>query len=199
MKLLHLAGGIALGLCGAVPASAQYIPTEQDLIHACGADIARLCPGVPPGGGRIKACMRANASALSTGCFDTLMAAMSVLYTVKSDLAFPPGGWQLSPAGRAEFTKIVAKLGPNMSRPLYVSGFTDSTPIGPELRAQGVQSNQQLSWMRAENVRQYLISQGLPPNLVLARGFGDADPVASNATPEGRAQNRRVVLSRNPL
>jgi chemotaxis protein MotB len=175
------------------------IPTEQDLLHACGGDVDRLCPGVPPGGGRIKACMKAHASELSPNCFDTLMAAMSVLYTVKSDLAFPPGGWQLSPAGREEFAKIVHKLGPTQSRPLYVSGFTDSTPIGPELRARGIESNLQLSQMRAENVREFLISQGLRPDLVLAKGFGDADPVASNATREGRAKNRRVELSLNPL
>jgi peptidoglycan-binding protein ArfA len=53
--------------------------------------------------------------------------------------------------------------------------------------------------MRGDNVRQFLISQGLNPNLVLSKGFGDADPVASNATPEGRARNRRVELSLNLL
>jgi outer membrane protein OmpA-like peptidoglycan-associated protein len=183
----------------AAPTVAQDIPTEQQLLHACGGDVDRLCPGVSPGDGRIKACMKSHASELSAGCFDTLMAAMSVLYTVNSDLAFKPGGWELSPAGREEFAKIVHKLGPSQTRPLYVSGFTDSTPIGPELRAQGIGSNLQLSQMRADNVRMFLISQGLNPNLVLSKGFGDADPAASNATPEGRAKNRRVELSLNPL
>ena len=42
---------------------------------------------------------------------------------------------------------------------------------------------------------QYMISQGVKPNLVSAHGFGDSDPVASNDTPEGRAQNRRVELT----
>jgi hypothetical protein len=183
----------------AAHATAQDIPTEQQLLHACGGDVGRLCPGVPPGDGRIKACVKAHASELSAGCFDTLMAAMSVLYTVNSDLAFQPGGWELSPAGKEEFAKIVHKLGPSQSRPLYVSGFTDSTPIGPELRASGIESNLQLSQMRADNVRMFLISQGLKPNLVLSKGFGDADPAASNGTPEGRAKNRRVELSLNPL
>jgi OmpA family len=183
----------------AAHATAQIIPTEQQLLQACGGDVARLCPGVSPGEGRVKACMKAHASELSAGCFDTLMAAMSVLYTVNSDLAFQPGGWQLSPAGQEEFAKIVHKLGPSQTRPLYVSGFTDSTPIGPELRANGIESNLQLSQMRADNVRTFLISQGLNPNLVLSKGFGDADPAASNETPEGRAKNRRVELSLNPL
>jgi outer membrane protein OmpA-like peptidoglycan-associated protein len=42
---------------------------------------------------------------------------------------------------------------------------------------------------------QYMISQGVKPNLVSAQGFGDANPIASNATPEGRAQNRRVEIT----
>jgi outer membrane protein OmpA-like peptidoglycan-associated protein len=44
-------------------------------------------------------------------------------------------------------------------------------------------------------VTQYLISQGVKPDLVSAQGFGDASPVASNDTTQGRAQNRRVELS----
>jgi chemotaxis protein MotB len=42
---------------------------------------------------------------------------------------------------------------------------------------------------------QYMISQGVKPDLVSAQGFGEADPVASNDTPEGKAKNRRVELT----
>jgi outer membrane protein OmpA-like peptidoglycan-associated protein len=52
--------------------------------------------------------------------------------------------------------------------------------------------------MRAENVRLFLISQGLSPSLALSKGFGDADAAASNA-PEGRAENRGEELSLNSL
>jgi chemotaxis protein MotB len=72
---------------------------------------------------------------------------------------------------------------------------TPDTPIGPGLMSQGVTSNLILSQRRADNVMQYMISQGVNQNLVSAQGFGDADPVASNATAEGRAQNRRVELA----
>jgi chemotaxis protein MotB len=44
-------------------------------------------------------------------------------------------------------------------------------------------------------VMQFLISQGVKPSLLSAKGFGEADPVASNDTPTGRAQNRRVELT----
>lgn len=72
---------------------------------------------------------------------------------------------------------------------------SDNVPIGPELQQQGVTSNQQLSLMRAQTVAKFLVSQGVNPNLVSAQGLGDADPVAPNDTPQGRAQNRRVELT----
>jgi hypothetical protein len=58
-------------------ANAQPLPAPSGLqiAEACAVDIDRLCPGVPPGQGRIKACMKANVSHLSASCFDTLMAA----------------------------------------------------------------------------------------------------------------------------
>jgi outer membrane protein OmpA-like peptidoglycan-associated protein len=189
-------------LLGGPMAGAQQlppVPSRTEIMRACAPDVERLCPGVPPGQGRIKACVKAHVSQLSAGCFDQLLGAVTLMYTVNSDLAFPPGGWQLSDAGKAVFSKLVKKLAPTQQNKLYVSGFTDSTPIGPELMALGVTSNGQLSQMRADSVMQYLISQGVNPNLIAAQGFGDADPVASNDTAAGQAKNRRVELSLYPL
>ena len=78
---------------------------------------------------------------------------------------------------------------------IIVTGYTDNVPIGPELQQQGIGSNQELSLKRAQTVANFLISQGVKPNLVQTRGLGDADPVAPNDTPQGRAQNRRVELT----
>jgi chemotaxis protein MotB len=143
--------------------------------------------------------MKEHVSELSAPCFDSLMSAITVIYTLDSDMLFPPGGWRLSEAGKAAITAIARKLAPTQEHMLYVSGFTDSTPVGPELEAQGITSNLVLSQRRANEVMQFLISQGVNPNLIVAKGFGDADPISSNATPEGRAKNRRVELSLNPL
>jgi len=44
-------------------------------------------------------------------------------------------------------------------------------------------------------VMDYVVSQGVKPDLIAAQGFGDTNPVASNNTAQGRAQNRRVELS----
>ncbi|MDA8230404.1 MAG: OmpA family protein [Magnetospirillum sp.] len=73
-----------------------------------------------------------------------------------------------------------------------VEGFTDTTGH-PEV-------NQQLSFFRALAVKNYLVGQGVPPSRVLARGMGEEYPLATNASPSGRQDNRRaeVMLSQLP-
>jgi chemotaxis protein MotB len=115
--------------------------------------------------------------------------------TVNGELLFPSGGWEMPAQAQQTIAKMAAILAPQQTTKINVNGYTDHTPIGPGLMRQGVTSNLILSQKRADNVMQYMISQGVKPNLVSAQGFGDADPVASNATPEGRAQNRRVELT----
>ncbi len=71
---------------------------------------------------------------------------------------------------------------------IVITGYTDS--IGEE------GYNQKLSERRAAAVRQYLVDNfGLDPNRLVARGGGEADPVADNSTEAGRAENRRVEIT----
>jgi OOP family OmpA-OmpF porin len=67
-----------------------------------------------------------------------------------------------------------------------VAGYTDR--IGSDAY------NQQLSERRAKAVMDYFIGEGVAPDRLKAVGYGKSKPVASNATEEGRAQNRRVEL-----
>ena len=69
-----------------------------------------------------------------------------------------------------------------------IRGHTDST--GPE------EYNQQLSEKRAEAVEQYLENKGIDPSRLTSIGYGESQPIASNETPEGRKENRRVELVR---
>lgn len=69
---------------------------------------------------------------------------------------------------------------------IEVAGHTDS--VGP------AEYNQKLSQRRAEAVRQFLIDRGVPAGQVRAEGYGENEPVASNDTPEGREDNRRVEI-----
>ena len=119
----------------------------------------------------------------------------AIKYTVNSDQLFAPGSWQMSEQGKRIIAQFASKLAPTMQNKLIVTGYTDNAPIGAALKQQGVATNMVLSQKRADAVMQFLISQGVKPELVTARGLGEANPVASNATAAGRAKNRRVELS----
>ena len=119
----------------------------------------------------------------------------AIKYTVNSDLLFAPGSWDMSDRGKQIIASFASKLAPTQQAKLVVNGYTDNTPIGPGLKQKGVTTNQELSQKRADAVMQFLISQGVQPDLVSAHGYGEQDPVASNDTPAGRAQNRRVELT----
>ena len=119
----------------------------------------------------------------------------AIKYTVNSDQLFAPGSWAMSAQGKQIIAKMASQLAPTQQNKIVVTGYTDNAPIGPELQRQGIASNQVLSQKRADAVMQYLISQGLNPGLVTARGLGDTNPVASNDTAQGRAKNRRVDLA----
>jgi chemotaxis protein MotB len=122
----------------------------------------------------------------------------AIKYTVNSDLLFPPGSWKMSPQGQQIIAKMAVQLAPTQQNKLVVTGYTDNTPVGSELQRQGITSNQVLSQKRAESVMQFLISQGVKPDLVSAKGLGDSNPVAPNDTAQGRAQNRRVEITLAP-
>src|ERR1700756_285617 len=119
----------------------------------------------------------------------------AIRYTVNSDQLYPSGGYQRSERGKQIIAGFATKLAPTQQNKILVSGYTDNAPIGAALQRQGITSNEILSQKRAENVMEYLLSQGVKPDLVSAQGFGESNPVASNDTAQGRAQNRRVELS----
>jgi chemotaxis protein MotB len=119
----------------------------------------------------------------------------AIKYTVNSDLLFRSGSWEMSPQGQEVIAKLVPQLAPFQQAKLVVNGYTDNAPVGPALQRQGVTSNEVLSQKRAEAVMGYLISQGVKPDLISARGWGEADPVAPNTTAQGREQNRRVEVT----
>jgi outer membrane protein OmpA-like peptidoglycan-associated protein len=72
-----------------------------------------------------------------------------------------------------------------------VAGYTDSTGSR--------QLNMTLSQQRADSVGSALITQGVAANRVRTSGMGPDNPVASNSTAEGKAQNRRVEITLSPL
>jgi outer membrane protein OmpA-like peptidoglycan-associated protein len=103
-----------------------------------------------------------------------------------SDVVFDTGKATLKPGAREKLAKISGILVAHPGLKLEVEGHTDS--VGTE------DYNQTLSENRANSVRDYLVSQGVPSSTITARGFGKDRPVASNDTDSGRQLNRRVEL-----
>ncbi len=117
-------------------------------------------------------------------------------YVEAADLLFPSGGYQLSPAGKAELANNIAPKLRNLQNAKIVDyGYTDNTPVGSQLQRQGIPDNLVLSTRRAAAVVTFLVSQGVNPNIISAKGVGDTRPLAPNDTPQGRAQNRRIEIT----
>ena len=109
-----------------------------------------------------------------------------VLFATGSILLKSPESFQqLDEAGRA-FKKAL-EVGKADKWIIEIAGHTDNVG-SPE-------ANMKLSKGRAESVRQYLLqTYGLPQNMVVAQGYGETQPIASNDDPDGRAKNRRVEV-----
>ncbi|MEL6703731.1 MAG: OmpA family protein [Bacteroidota bacterium] len=99
---------------------------------------------------------------------------------------FATGTSELTASSRATLDAIAANLTAYSELGITVEGHTDNT---------GAQeTNDTLSQQRAQAVAGYLAGQGVDATRIAAVGYGDARPIASNATEEGRAANRRVAF-----
>ncbi len=106
--------------------------------------------------------------------------------TFGSDALFAFDHYDLKPAARARLDALVQRMHGARINAIHVVGYTDS--IGSE------KYNQKLSERRADSVRNYLIQDGVPADIITAEGRGKHDFVASNKTAAGRAKNRRVEV-----
>lgn len=119
----------------------------------------------------------------------------AVAYEVNSDLLFRSGSWELSKDGEEAISAAARRLASGQTVPLIVNGYTDNQPVGSGLKRKGVTTNDELSQKRAESVMQAMISSGVKADMVTAQGHGENDPVATNDSSQGRAANRRVVIT----
>jgi outer membrane protein OmpA-like peptidoglycan-associated protein len=105
---------------------------------------------------------------------------------VLADVAFETGAALVGVAARTAVAAVAEVLRAHPDRRVYVHGHTDA--VGAEL------ANQRLSELRAEAVRSLLVQEGIESERLVAVGYGQARPVADNATATGRALNRRVEI-----
>ena len=113
-------------------------------------------------------------------------AAPAARTTFAADALFDFAKSDLKPEGKTGLDALITKIkGVNLDVAIAV-GHTDS--VGSDAY------NQALSLARAESVKAYLVSQGIPAARIKTEGKGESQPVADNATAEGRAKNRRVEI-----
>jgi OmpA-OmpF porin, OOP family len=106
--------------------------------------------------------------------------------TLQAETLFDFDKSVIKPAGKASLDALVAKLSKVNLETVIAVGHTDS--IGSD------GYNQALAIRRVESVKAYLVSKGVPADQIKTEGRGETQPVASNKTREGRAQNRRVEI-----
>jgi len=155
-------------------------PATQPIEH-----VAPPPPPAPP--------VAAAADPLTGTGLDTTVDPVAGTTTVNfvGDALFDPGQAMLKSDAKANLNKVANVLKKQWSgKPVKVQGHTDSDPIKKSHWA----SNQDLSQARANAVRDYLISQGVETNRVVAEGLGDAKPKDLAKTSAAKAKNRRVEI-----
>jgi chemotaxis protein MotB len=107
---------------------------------------------------------------------------------------FASGEAELKPEGEQVLAQVASVLTQHTNRQIYVIGHTDNVPIRGSLYGR-FSSNWELSTARATAAVRYLTEKaGVNPAMLAAVGYGEYHPIASNATPEGRAKNRRIAI-----
>ncbi|MBN9142725.1 MULTISPECIES: OmpA family protein [unclassified Novosphingobium] len=115
----------------------------------------------------------------------------SIMLSLPDGVTFDTGSYMLQPHFRPTLDKIAQSLKDYPNSLIDVYGHTDSTG--------SAQLNQTLSENRARTVGDYLGTQGVSQARIRTQGYGATMPVADNATPEGRAKNRRVEIKIVPI
>lgn len=114
-----------------------------------------------------------------------------IILNMPSNVTFPTDQDSVLPAFYPTLNAVALVMRKYNRTLIDVDGYTDST--GSD------EYNLDLSRRRAQSVTSYLVAQGVDGRRFAVNGFGKSDPIASNATEQGRAQNRRVEIYLTPI
>ncbi len=117
--------------------------------------------------------------------------ARGMVITLSGAVLFATGKYELLAIAKNKLDDVAKALIDQGYKGILVEGHTDSKGK--------VGDNDTLSLKRAESVRTYLVTRGIPSDKIRASGLGSARSIADNATPDGRANNRRVEIVVEPL
>jgi chemotaxis protein MotB len=109
-------------------------------------------------------------------------------------ILFDPGKTQVKKEGAETLKQVTAILKEVRGRDFQVAGHTDNAPM----KTARYRSNWDLSTARAVEVVNFMIASGMEPGRLSAAGYSDQAPVASNETPDGRSNNRRIEITLMP-
>ena len=109
-----------------------------------------------------------------------------MVITLSENVLFAPNQIVLLPEARSRLDRVVDVLFAVRDRDITIKGHTDSAGSDSD--------NLSLSQGRANAVRDYLVRRGCEANRIKAYGLGEGQPIADNASAEGRADNRRVEI-----
>ncbi len=214
MKIVKLFGGLALAACVLVSSSCNMNNTGKGALigggggGAIGAGIGALIGGGKGAGigSAIGAAVGAGAGALIGRKMDKQKQELqqqladaatvqtvedqnglqAIKVTFNSAILFPTNGTTLSQSARNDLSQFAASLRNNPDTDVQIDGYTDNTGT--------YAVNERVANGRADAVKTFLVNSGVAAQRLTAYGIPMADYVASNDTPEGRAQNRRVEI-----
>lgn len=113
-------------------------------------------------------------------------------------ILFPSGEADITPAGVKVLERVGKILNQAQDKVIRVEGHTDNVPIAPKLQKK-FPTNWELSTARATNVVRFLQEKvNIDPKRLEAVGYSEYRPIATNETPKGRAQNRRIEIALLP-
>ncbi|WP_455223463.1 OmpA family protein [Kaarinaea lacus] len=116
---------------------------------------------------------------------------------LSEDILFSSGSATLNESGKKVISKVSQKL-KDIPHQVIVAGFTDNVPIRGKLTDK-FPTNWELAGARAASVVRLLEQEGVDSKKLTAVSFGENEPVESNDTPDGRAQNRRIEIRMRPV
>ena len=157
-----------LGACVATGSSDRLQVNENDLDNDQILNLVDQCPETAP-----------NIPVNEMGC--------SLFDRILENIEFGPGDHRLNLKSRDSLAHLVAQLKAHPTITIRLSGHTDNRGSAAD--------NLELSKRRVMAVVRYLVANGIPASRIKPIGYGESQPIVSNAKAEGRAVNRRIEMS----
>jgi OmpA-OmpF porin, OOP family len=176
----------ALGADSTLAPAALTLDTAAGLVARTVRDLGTIAKRTLPTGVVLNVTERGIESSLIAFIDDSSRPVNRTTWFEFDRLNFATSSATILPESQEQLGNIAAILDAYPNVTVKIGGYTDNSGD----RA----ANKRLSQQRAQSVRRALIDNGIAPSRMVAEGYGDAHPVADNASADGRARNRRIAV-----